>query len=1502
LRALNLISKHSHHQQQEFSIVLSTKANALEPSVFELQYCQAFQRYVQLSLAAGIARSISDIVRMYVHVTGDAPTLVVDNVSNDHQLSELANTLQKLSSKLVSEYIQALCATNFDFLFFITRCCLEHCRASLAIGHTHPHSILSPVAIALRSVLKHEDATCIRIDSTIMKCRAFVSQPDSPFTIVSDDVLYHLTSSTNFHPPQFDVSRFIKIIRALIVAAASDKHVILKEALLFELQQAVYIHGDAIQSTFSLQQEAVALIWDLVSASASFTKLTAAQLANSFVDIVKAIKAGFIKHGMDAARCTDIASLALASTMVVALLKSNDEGSEISAAFAAQLHEKNPEFLKWVYKCLSQLIISKYLDCVPLTVTHKALTYLRCSSPTAASPHGSATKVSETTSHPSPTSEVHSFQSAPTKVEELLWLSVNRLEPFMADRITLDLLEHRSAAELLNDVTCPFSLERSIKQSLNRIHAAANKAPRKDTASLAGDGAVSAAAVAEAQPKSQEAASCCVAPVIGTVCNNCGDTCGVTFYRYQGAARESSSSLKPLDMCLRCVFEDFIPKDSLCNLGISSVLSVSFTQPIFKMALQRSLSALMHRRVILCNGMGSPSVIGAAVESIDLSPQFVPVVMPLVSKFHKSDLSIDVSNARRTATRQRSASHPVVNALPVANVCSFQVIIDSESSCDQMSFGIASSSLPLKDSSGVGPSSGSWGMLSSQTWSSYSNPPSNFFASGSKVAGKEFRTLRKGDRLKGIVNFEQRRFDFFLNDTEVAHSFTIDEHLQLDNCVFALSLPSSMQVTIIDTPDVAIEPIAPREQDPRGFCDMSYVWMQSITQELARTVPPSLCTEGTLTSWINRAMSVAASLFGDGSNSDLPVVSSFRLAVVRNALFAHMRDSCLCAKVAAQLLPSLLSMCEDAVECSAPESASTLLVHFFTCDVAAATFSMDEMQTTTADCIKKFTQGCFARTLKLYVGLHALYKLMWDCLLSTSNHEGDPAISGCMSMYKEHAEFIRGVVCSELFTVLPAVSVAEMMDALGRNLQADDRSKIAESTLLQLFTQQADVREHMCTWTARVITGDALLSEESEGHNVFFREFVLALSRLSIVKPPPPVTRRFICISGTTGARQLDVNGIYDQIDEKSFEQHVYIKRNQPKKCIHFFHDKKPHWVIADVENIGKNSRTCAFLEHNGSFHSAPSLNAWAIYDDSSKSWLRQDSLQCLHFEVLDYHANAFTKALPNTLICPLHQHPLVKKAPVLNGSYTCNLCLGKGSDHAYHCKLCGWDAHPSCALDVSSKQAPSGTKSPLEESGTKKLVSSGASPSQDGSTALSLEDQRSSDSCIILEGCEQMIETDSDHSLPFTLVAAGDCQGSSLVFLQDLHAACFLQANMDDPFTVKSLSSASKSITRFLCSCRAKLSDAFRETLGNICVQAGQHILSKISEQARARLYRSLTNDLLAFGDELSCFPEQNLIENKVLMSFVEVLSPWVPCVRGLSFDHSAVMDSIAKHIGLLQ
>jgi ankyrin repeat protein len=57
-------------------------------------------------------------------------------------------------------------------------------------------------------------------------------------------------------------------------------------------------------------------------------------------------------------------------------------------------------------------------------------------------------------------------------------------------------------------------------------------------------------------------------------------------------------------------------------------------------------------------------------------------------------------------------------------------------------------------------------------------------------------------------------------------------------------------------------------------------------------------------------------------------------------------------------------------------------------------------------------------------------------------------------------------------------------------------------------------------------------------------------------------------------------------------------------------------------------------------------------------------------------------ESMPSTLTCRLHPHTIQKLRSVYSsGRYSCDACSRSGSGWVYHCKVCGWDIHPACAL-----------------------------------------------------------------------------------------------------------------------------------------------------------------------------------------------------------------------------
>jgi hypothetical protein len=83
-------------------------------------------------------------------------------------------------------------------------------------------------------------------------------------------------------------------------------------------------------------------------------------------------------------------------------------------------------------------------------------------------------------------------------------------------------------------------------------------------------------------------------------------------------------------------------------------------------------------------------------------------------------------------------------------------------------------------------------------------------------------------------------------------------------------------------------------------------------------------------------------------------------------------------------------------------------------------------------------------------------------------------------------------------------------------------------------------------------------------------------------------------ISGASGPCATKVNGVFDATEELSCDQFVYIKRDDPEICLHFW---KPsgQWLVAAISNKGKNATSWAYLKHIGGLDSASSLNSWSV-------------------------------------------------------------------------------------------------------------------------------------------------------------------------------------------------------------------------------------------------------------------------------------------------------------------
>jgi len=75
----------------------------------------------------------------------------------------------------------------------------------------------------------------------------------------------------------------------------------------------------------------------------------------------------------------------------------------------------------------------------------------------------------------------------------------------------------------------------------------------------------------------------------------------------------------------------------------------------------------------------------------------------------------------------------------------------------------------------------------------------------------------------------------------------------------------------------------------------------------------------------------------------------------------------------------------------------------------------------------------------------------------------------------------------------------------------------------------------------------------------------------------------------------------------------------------------------------------------------------WTVFEEEAR--LEQERLKGL------------IGGMPESVVCPQHEHPLKKLPQVYRGQYGCDICSGSGAGWVYHCNECGFDAHPLCVV-----------------------------------------------------------------------------------------------------------------------------------------------------------------------------------------------------------------------------
>ena len=90
------------------------------------------------------------------------------------------------------------------------------------------------------------------------------------------------------------------------------------------------------------------------------------------------------------------------------------------------------------------------------------------------------------------------------------------------------------------------------------------------------------------------------------------------------------------------------------------------------------------------------------------------------------------------------------------------------------------------------------------------------------------------------------------------------------------------------------------------------------------------------------------------------------------------------------------------------------------------------------------------------------------------------------------------------------------------------------------------------------------------------------------------VVREAVVVSGASGPCAARINGVFYVSDELSGGRCVYIKRDDPDVCIHFWEASR-QWFVAATTDKGKNSNGWACVVHDGGLDSASSLRTWKV-------------------------------------------------------------------------------------------------------------------------------------------------------------------------------------------------------------------------------------------------------------------------------------------------------------------
>lgn len=1447
----------------------------------ELLCSPAFQRYVQFDLVAAVAREVTDFVLFFLYTTGNS--VLGGKISKNQVRKDIVlhfgSLLQNLSSKLVSEYLQSVSKTNFELVCFIARSTAERCQALLPVGKVSAREVLSPVCIAMAHVFDLNEETCLRLRTCVMQSRSLALHNCSQLTLVSESMLLLLTPIASICSIDCDVRFIVTIVTALIVATVADRQSLVRDSLLFELQQAIYAHDNSIQLAFCMEQQLTSLIWSIVSADPSFPHLTVQQIVQVCVLIHEDMTSCFQRHKMDVSRCTDHLSMALACVILSISLNSSDGTSEfLSGNYADEIFQKHPSFSKCISLCVSNFMRSKYLECVPVALSRAGTPYVRCSAPSSASIKGSGAKMIITQSSDESASECLDSQNVERRFPELLWLAIVEHQPMLADDITSDLVQHRGVAELRSDMANTSSLEISVEDSLRRLQQRtdydflvqgatgylgtiingiysptnelsgertvyakksddstrihfwvgqegstskwliASKAnqgkndtayayfkhngPLEDIVSKSGwhvQGGMPQLSICMrrivAVPVSRphvadvdaQTASCSASPSqrvpeVGADCHVCQRSCEAFFYW----APERCSYI-----CLRCIIDECVPKSLLRNLRLSSIFSQSFTRPIFQKVCLHSLSAVFHCSALKGEGMGRLAAIWAVDPEYDPLPKVESLAIPAVGKFSAKSDALQFSNSNKTVLRPSSnGCFPIATAIPLANECTFEVVIDSEPVSNTLSFGVALKSIRLHDTNGVGATHESWGVMCQF---GNSTVVTKMISSGTEQG--KFRALCKGDRLKGVANFEERRFEFFLNDSEITHTFTIGleaDNLKHTDYVFAMSLATEAQVTVLNRVHTIPIPTDSITRSSTASLDDAFMWIQSATQEVVHIMRPSHCDGSSVVDWFHQAMSAVSNLLGIKSDSVTAMISN----------------------------PA------------APAIGSTVAVERATAETATSTSNVES----TLDDTSKV-----GAIITMPVDGHGEFEFT----------DGSKYV-GYWKDQKPHGKGVFFYAADRAASPPDRGYGWNAGDSYEGEFNLGMRHGAGKYTFFN--GQSLD-----CSWSY------------DRCHKFMLRQravlAAVAQSKLDLQ------IGHFLCFSVVRNALLLTASELSsrDTFDRQLIPSVLSMCADSGRDNVCA---TLRHFLICDVlaatlpiADIRKSisESICQFLQGNTS-------RTLKLYVGLQTSFL--------------YLWECLLKVSPNEL-----------PPKILD-------CMAMYADHTEFIQSVIRAELLECLSEASVEQFMDA----LVTTGKCGKIAEAILP-----TLFTTQTQIRWQMALWLTRVippEKPPSFGKDfHAFIATLcgLAVSEsalgfiCTGKEIgmSFLLELHVAYF-QSNSQEPFSIQSWASASKHIDNILKNTDVSFSGALLDTMAEMRGNAIVYVLRKIPVDCHHHLFETIMEAVLALADDLVQTPAKNWSQNEALMHRADLLCPWTSCISGLSFNHAVVMSSIVKHIGV--